>query len=156
MAKTSKLRRFGVSMEDDLLGQFDALISQKGYGTRSEAISDLVRTALAEHALDDDEAAVLATISIVYDHHVRELNAKLTRFQHDALDIITSALHVHLDAERCLEVIVVRGPQKRVRKLAEHLISIKGVKHGKFVATVAQAKPGKRKGHSHAHPHKDA
>lgn len=153
MSKDSTLRRFGVSMEDSLLDQFDTYIAQKGYSTRSEALSDLVRDALSEETLTDETTEVVATISLVYNHHVRNLNAKLTQFQHEALDIITSTLHVHLDEQSCLEVLIVRGPQKRVRQLAEHLISIKGVKHGKFVATVAQTEPGKHPEHSHAHSH---
>ncbi len=155
MANGTTLKRFGVSMRDDLLDRFDELIALKSYDTRSEAISDLVRRALAEETLTDDAAQVAATISLVYDHHVRNLNAKLTQFQHQALDIITSTVHVHLDERNCLEVLVVRGPYAQVRSLADQLISVKGVTHGKFITTIAEAGQHKhsRRSHSDKHTH---
>ncbi len=147
------LRRFGVSMEDELLEQFDKLIERKGYDTRSEAIRDLARNALSEEVLTDESADAVATISLVYNHHVRDLTSKLTRFQHKALDMIVSTLHIHLDAHNCLEVLIVRGPYGRVRELAESLISVKGVKHGKFVTAMAETETHKHKAHSHSHKH---
>jgi CopG family nickel-responsive transcriptional regulator len=151
MKKSSVLRRFGVSMGDELLDEFDKLITRKGYATRSEAISDLVRHALAEDVLADDKAEAIASVSLVYNHHVRNLTAKLTETQHKALDLITSALHVHMDADNCLEVLVVRGPLGQVRELANNLISIKGVKYGKFVTTTGVPASKKSRTHSHTH-----
>lgn len=156
MAKDSTLRRFGVSMEEDLLNEFDKLIRRKGYDTRSEAICDLARNALAEDVLADDTAEAVATVSLVYNHHVPNLTSKLNNLQHHALDLITSAVHVHLDEKHCLEVLIVRGPFGQVRDLADKLISIKGVKHGKFVTTSGLSKIQKRPGHSrkNSHSHK--
>jgi CopG family nickel-responsive transcriptional regulator len=159
-AKTGKktkerdsLQRFGVSMDEELLKRFDEIISRRGYATRSEAIRDMVRESLEEEALMDDEAESVGTISLVYNHHARNLNAKLTAAQHSALDLISSNLHIHLDEDRCLEVLVVRGVYHRVRGLAENLISIKGVKHGKFVTTIdTAAEP--HAPHPHPHPKK--
>lgn len=117
----------------------------------------MVRQALAEETLTDDAAEVAATISLVYDHHVPNLNAKLTQFQHQALDIITSTVHVHLDERNCLEVLVVRGQYARVRRLADQLISVKGVTHGKFITTIAEPGMHKHKhgvgSRSHKHTH---
>src|SRR5713226_6525066 len=96
--KDAQLTRFGVSMETDLLAQFDRLIERKGYATRSEAFRDMVRSALMESALVSDNAEAIATISLVYNHHVRNLSAKLTEFQHHARDIIVSTTHIHIDA----------------------------------------------------------
>lgn len=138
------LCRFGVSMEEELLGPFDRLIARKGYTTRSEALRDMVRDALVEETLVDETAEAIATISLVYNHHVRNLTAKLTEFQHQALAIIVSTTHIHIDTERCLEVLIVRGPYRQVRKLADHLISIKGVEHGKFVTSLGRARRGRR------------
>ncbi len=157
------LQRFGVSMEESLLEKFDAQLQRKGYATRSEALRDMVRAALEEDDFSNDKAEAVGTISLVYDHHARNLTAKLTQIQHGALDLISSNLHIHLDAERCLEVLVVRGNFKAVRELAEKLISIKGVKHGKFVTTVdaaLESPPHNHKSHlthspSHHH-HKPA
>ena len=153
MKETSALRRFGVSMDEELLSEFDKLIARKGYDTRSEAICDLARSALAEDILADDKAEAVATISLVYNHHVPNLTSKLTDAQHHALDLITSVLHVHLDEKRCLEVLVVRGAYGQVRGLADKLISIKGVKYGEFVTTTGHSKTQARRGRSHKHSH---
>jgi CopG family nickel-responsive transcriptional regulator len=140
-------------MEEELLERFDLLIARKGYQTRSEAIRDVARNALADDILADDKAESVATISLVYNHHVRDLTAKLTEIQHHALDLIASTLHVHLDEHNCLEVLVVRGPFGRVRELAEQLISVKGVRHGKFVTTTGELKKHKRRSSAHTHIH---
>lgn len=143
------LQRFGVSMDEELLKKFDTMISGRGYSTRSEAFRDMVRESLEEEVLMDGDAEAVGTISLVYNHHARNLNAKLTAAQHQALDLISSNLHIHLDEERCLEVLVVRGAYHRVRELADNLISIKGVKHGKFVTTVDTSAVHQVEGHSH-------
>jgi CopG family nickel-responsive transcriptional regulator len=153
MRQDDTLRRFGVSMEDSLLAEFDGLISRKGYATRSEAFRDLARAALAEEVLADESAEAVATVSLVYDHDVPNLTSRLTEVQHHALELIASTLHVHLDASRCLEVLVVRGPFGRVRELADNLISIKGVKYGKFVTTTGLPRPTEEAVRNHGHRH---
>jgi len=153
MKNDGELRRFGVSMEDELLERFDRAIARKGYATRSEAIRDMVRNSLAEESLSDDRAEAVATISLVYNHHVRDLTAKLTEYQHHSLDLIVSTLHIHLDEDNCLEVLIVRGPYRRVRELAEHLISVKGVRHGKFVTATGQIDERKNRQRRGAHKH---
>ncbi len=129
------LSRFGISMDSQLLSRFDGLIERKGYANRSEAIRDLVRNALVEEqwALDDEET--IGAVTIVYDHHARELADKLKARQHEQHRSIVSTLHVHLDHDNCLEVIVVRGKAREVRQLADSLIGAKGVKHGKLATT---------------------
>ncbi len=152
--ESDELVRFGVSMETELLTRFDRLIKRKGYETRSEAIRDMARNALAEDMLADDGAEAAATISLVYNHHVRDLTARLTDIQHHALDLIASTLHIHLDEHNCLEVLVARGPYGRVRELADQLISVKGVRHGKFVTTAGESKKSNRiSGRPHRHHH---
>jgi CopG family transcriptional regulator, nickel-responsive regulator len=153
MSRNMVLRRFGVSMESELLGKFDKLVSRKQYQTRSEAIGDLVRGALVEETLADQDPNTdsIATVSMVYNHHIPKLTSRLTEIQHDALDLIASTLHVHLDEDRCLEVLVVRGPYGRVRQLADKLITIKGVTHGKFVATTGSTRSTVKHAGKHAH-----
>jgi len=132
------LARFGISIDPTLLDRFDQLLTAKGYVNRSEAIRDLIRNALVEDQLTrDDEAATVGTVTLVYDHHTRDLADKLTEHQHSHHDAIISALHVHLDAHHCLEVVVVRGSAAQVKRLADELIGTKGVKHGKLVLTTA-------------------
>jgi len=131
----SDLARFGISIDQQLLERFDELIARKGYVNRSEAIRDLIRNALVEDSWQQGEGETVGTVTLVYDHHTRDLSDKLTEHQHTHHDAIVSALHVHLDAHHCLEVVVVRGAAQEVRRLADELIGTKGVKHGKLVTT---------------------
>ena len=130
----AKLVRFGVSLDHRLLDDFDTLIARKGYLNRSEAIRDLIRDNLVERQWNENEETV-GTVTIVYDHHVRALTDKLTGLQHDYQHLIVSGMHVHLDHDHCLEVLVVRGRGSEVRKVADVLIGTKGVKHGKLATT---------------------
>ncbi len=132
------LARFGVSIEQSLLERFDRLIADKGYVNRSEALRDLIRNALVEDQISRDATtATVGTVTLVYDHHTRDLADKLTEHQHSHHDAIISALHVHLDAHHCLEVVVVKGTAAEVTRLADELLGTKGVKHGKLVLTTA-------------------
>ncbi|HTP65597.1 MAG TPA: nickel-responsive transcriptional regulator NikR [Geobacteraceae bacterium] len=127
--------RFGISIDDKLLDSFDRLIELKGYMNRSEAIRDLIRAALVELKWEGGEEETVGTVTLVYSHHVRDLSDKLTEQQHTHYNQIVSALHIHLDAHNCLEVLVVRGKARDVKKIADELIGVKGVKHGKLVMT---------------------
>jgi CopG family nickel-responsive transcriptional regulator len=131
----SGLSRIGVAIDSDLLDQFDKLIGRRGYTNRSEAFRDLIRGDLVEQTWELPDADVVGTITLVYDHHVRMLSEKLTGIQHDYHHNILSTLHVHLDHDNCLEVLVVRGKSAAVRKVADALISTKGVKHGQLTIT---------------------
>ncbi len=127
--------RFGISIDDRLLRRFDELIEGKGYVNRSEAVRDLIRNALVEDQWSRTDEEIVGTVTLVYDHHTRDLADKLTEQQHSHHGSIISALHVHLDAHHCLEVVVVRGKTAEVRRLADELIGTKGVKHGKLVTS---------------------
>ena len=135
----SSLSRIGVAIESKLLHKFDRLIARRGYQNRSEAFRDLIRDELVEQTWSSPESQVVGTVTLVYDHHVRMLNEKLTSIQHDFHRSILSTLHVHLDHDHCLEVIVVRGRTSDVRKVADTLISAKGVKHGRLTITTSGA-----------------
>jgi len=129
------LERFGVSMEDELLSRFDELISERGYGSRSEAIRDLVRQELVKEEWADPNAEVVGTITIVYEHHAHELAKVLPDLQHQYHDCVICSTHIHMDAHNCLEVIIVRGVSSRVKLIANTLLSTRGVKHGQLVST---------------------
>jgi CopG family nickel-responsive transcriptional regulator len=135
----SGLSRIGVAIDSELLDKFDRLIGQRGYTNRSEAFRDLIRDELVEKTWESPDSSVVGTVTLVYDHHVRLLNEKLTNVQHDHHHAILSALHVHLDHDNCLEVLVVRGRASEVRKVADALISMKGVKHGRLTITTSGA-----------------
>jgi CopG family nickel-responsive transcriptional regulator len=131
----SELSRIGVAIDSDLLEKFDALIATRGYTNRSEAFRDMIRDELVEKTWEKPDSNVVGTVTLVYDHHVRMLNEKLTDMQHSHFHQILSTLHVHLDHDNCLEVLVVRGKASTVKKIAEALISTKGVKHGRLTIT---------------------
>jgi CopG family nickel-responsive transcriptional regulator len=129
-----KLVRFGVSLDHHLLDDFDRVITRKNYTNRSEALRDLIRDNLVGQEWDENKVTV-GTITIVYDHHVHDLTDKLTDIQHHYHRLVLSSLHVHLDHDHCLEVLVVRGKGAEIRKVADTLIGTKGVKHGKLTMT---------------------
>jgi CopG family nickel-responsive transcriptional regulator len=137
--RMSGLSRIGVAIDTDLLNKFDRLIEKRGYTNRSEAFRDMIRDALVEQTWESPESNVVGTVTLVYDHHVRMLNEKLTGIQHDFHHSILSTLHVHLDHDNCLEVLVVRGKSAVVRKVSDALISTKGVKHGTLTITTSGA-----------------
>jgi CopG family transcriptional regulator, nickel-responsive regulator len=129
--------RFGVSISDTLLDKFDALIDGKGYTNRSEAIRDLIRNNIieSEHDNKTNAGTAIGTITIIYDHHTREIGDRLTSMAHDHHDLVISAMHVHLTHTSCLEVMVVKGSGEAIRRFADAVISTRGVKHGKLVIT---------------------
>ena len=129
------LIRFGISMEKDLLSRLDQEIVKRGYPNRSEAIRDLIRNQLVEIEWSQEEEEVAGTITIIYNHHVRGLNDLLLEMQHDHHHMIISVMHVHLEHEHCLEVMVIKGMASEAKELAGRLIGVKGVKHGKLTIT---------------------
>ncbi len=130
---SEKITRFGVSIPNRLLARFDELIADKGYANRSEALRDPIRDYLVEREWETDEETV-GTVTLVYDHHVRELADALTHIQHEMGEAIVSSLHIHLDHDLCMEVIVVKGKSSRIKKMSDRLIGAKGVIHGKLTA----------------------
>jgi CopG family nickel-responsive transcriptional regulator len=133
----AELERIGVSLDKDLLAEFDALIARQGYRSRSEAIRDLVRQQLSQERLADADSEAVAAVLLVYDHHAANLAEKLIAIQHSHLLQAISSLHVHLDHHDCLEVIVLRGRVSEINRLGENILSMKGVKLGRvnLVAT---------------------
>lgn len=124
--------RFGVSMTSDLLDDFDRLISRMGYQSRSEAVRDMIRQRLVDQEWIDADKETIGTITLVYSHEIRDLAAVLTSLEHDHYKSILSSMHIHLDPHNCLEVLIVRGKSSIIRKIADRLISTKGVRHGKL------------------------
>jgi CopG family nickel-responsive transcriptional regulator len=135
--RVAELCRIGVAINEELLEKFDQLIEKRGYTNRSEAFRDLIRSELVHELWEESDAVVFGTVTLVYDHHVRLLTEKLTELQHQFHSAILSSMHVHLDHDNCLEVILVKGKAPVVQKLANALIATKGVKHGRFTATTS-------------------
>jgi CopG family nickel-responsive transcriptional regulator len=143
----SKLIRTGVSLEDDLLAEFDRLIAKRGYANRSEAVRDLIRETLLNETVESNRP-VVGTLTLVYDHHVPNLAQKLTEVQHAAGAMVLAATHVHLDHHYCLEVIIMKGRGKEIQAVADGMRALRGVELGKLVMTTSGASL-KQSGHSH-------
>lgn len=130
-----KIIRKGIAFDGELLNEFDKLIKKKGYKNRSEAIRDLIRKELVEQEKQNPESVMMATLTIVYDHHKHHVQDELTHIQHHHPNIIRSSLHIHIDHDNCLEVIIIEGKVKDIQKLSDEIIATKGVKYGKLVLT---------------------
>lgn len=129
-----KVKRFGVSLDESILKELDHFVNMRKFPNRSQAIRYLISNYLVEEKIDENKI-VAGSIVLVYDHHKRELLNKSTSLQHDYHDTILSVMHVHIDHHNCLETLAVMGKASKLKELADKLIAIKGVKHGKLVIT---------------------
>jgi CopG family nickel-responsive transcriptional regulator len=145
------LARFGVAMEKSLLAQFDQLVEERG-ATRSEILRDLVRAEIIG-SLASTRTEAFASVTIVYNHHVPELSERINEMQHGLGEQVRSAMHVHLDAERCLEVIVMRGRADKLRKAAEVLFATRGVLQGSIEIVADTTQDARRPARAHGHTH---
>lgn len=148
----SDLTRFSVSLEADLLEAFDRHVKEGSFATRSEAIRQILRRTLTLDAFEGDNRPVTASLTLVYDHHRPHLVEKLLALQHDHSGQVVASMHVHLDHDRCLEVLVLRGPGAALRDLAASLRGLKGVHTGELTLAETAESPT-RGAHSHKHPH---
>jgi CopG family nickel-responsive transcriptional regulator len=130
----SNLKRFGVSIEENLLKKFDQS-NESIYDNRSEAIRDLIRNKIIEEEKLKNDLDVVGTITLVYDHHKTGLSDKMIQVQHDYHCLFKSNLHLHLNSDYCLEVIIVEGLHSKLKKVSSKLIALKGIKHGKLTVT---------------------
>jgi CopG family nickel-responsive transcriptional regulator len=133
------LTRISISLENALLEAFDQRNGAKGYATRSEAIRDLIRDRLIREQAASAAGEQVAVVTLVYDHHARELAARLIDKQHHHHDLVVSSLHVHLGERHCLEVTVLRGPGEQLRHLGDELLATKGVLHGEITFTSGES-----------------
>jgi CopG family nickel-responsive transcriptional regulator len=150
------LIRFSVAIGGELLRRFDRYREAHRYPNRSEAVRGLMRAALVEEAVAHDERDAMGVLTLIYDHHASRVAERLTELQHHHLDRVVTTTHVHLDAHRCLEVILLRGSAPQVRELADGLIGTKGVETGRLVLASAAPIPdrhGNAHAHTHTHPH---
>ncbi len=148
------LVRFSVAIGGDLLRKFDRYRQERRYPNRSEAVRGLMRNALIEEAIDQEESQTMGVLTLIYDHHASRIAERLTELQHSHLEQVVTTTHVHLDHTRCLEVILLRGPAGGVRMLADALIGTKGVETGRLVLTAAAPVSDRNATDpSHGHPH---
>jgi CopG family nickel-responsive transcriptional regulator len=145
--------RFTISLDKNLAAAFDALIKERGYATRSEAVRDMLRSRLqAREQERNSKGRCVAAVSYVYNHHERELAERLTTIQHAHHDLTISTMHVHLDHEECLETVLLKGAVSQVRQFAEEIIAERGVRHGQLnLVSVQMSKPHSHGGTTHRH-----
>ena len=133
------MQRFTISLDDHLAEEFDRLIAAHGYDNRSEAVRDLLRTRLDRvQEAAQPSAPCVACLSYTYNHHERELSARLMDLQHEHHDLMVSTMHAHLDHEHCIETLILRGPAQTVRRFADRLIAERGVHHGQLNLVLAE------------------
>ena len=143
------MQRFTISLDEALAVKFDAVIAEKGYVNRSEAVRDLIRAQIGDaHLQASTSVWCIATLNYVYDHHDKTLTERLLTLQHDHHDLVVTSLHTHLDHDHCMETVVLRGPTKTVGRFAEMLIALRGVRHGNIHIV-----PLHQSAHTHTHPH---
>jgi CopG family nickel-responsive transcriptional regulator len=149
-----EVERFGASIERGLLARFDSHLEHQGYASRSAAISDLMRAALSQAAtLEDPNHPAMGSLTLFYDHSQRDLADRLSAVGHDHHDIILTTLHFHLDADRCMEVIALKGTVGELRHFTDHVQTLRGVLHAKLVLTADESDPPPARRSKHAHPH---
>ena len=147
------LVRFSVAIGGELLQKFDEYRETHHFPNRSEAVRGLMRAALIEEVVADDESEAMGVVTLIYDHHAGKVAERLTELQHLHLGRVVTTTHVHLDPLRCLEVILLRGAAKAVRELADSLIGIKGVETGRLVLASAAPVSERQPARDHSHPH---
>ena len=127
------VERIGISLDKDLLAQFDKLIAQKGYANRSEAVRDLIREKLVEQEWNAPKGEAVAALLLIFEHHQMHLADRMTNLEHSEFHHVVASTHVHMDHDNCLEILVLRGPGREIKELGEKLISMRGVKYGRFI-----------------------
>ncbi len=147
-----ELSRIGIALDSDLLKRFDRSIEKSGYTNRSEAFRDLIRDRLVREQTAAPDATVVGTVTLIYNHAAHGITEKLTEAQHEHHGLVVSTTHAHLDHDSCLEVLIVHGKAAHVQHLADIVIGLKGVEHGRLVMTVPSLDAEQE--HSHDHPHK--
>jgi CopG family nickel-responsive transcriptional regulator len=149
----TELTRVSISLESALLDAFDQLIQAKNYPNRSEAIRDLIRDRLIKEEVQQAAGEQVAVVTLVYDHHARELANRLIEKQHHHHNLVVSSMHVHLGERNCLEVTVLRGPTVQIRHLGDELLATKGVLHGEVLLTSGERSLNRWSEGTHKHPH---
>lgn len=151
------MERFTISLDNQLSKQFDDLVRARGYTNRSEAVRDLIREQLEIERLEKEhEGYCVATLSYIYDHHQSDLAGRITSIQHSHHDLTLSSMHIHMDHDHCLEVIVLRGMIQDVTNFANQVIATRGVRHGKLymvpVKITQEQHPPASLPHTHSNP----
>lgn len=151
----TELVRASLSIEQDLMERFDRFIEESGHSNRSEAMRDLIRARLIEDESERATGEAMASVTLVYDHGKRRLARQIEEVGHEHHDVVHSSMHVHVSHDICMEVVVLRGPAKELRHVANHLIGLPGVLHGRAVYSSVAPQGGHSHSHGHGHSHRN-
>jgi len=131
--------RIGVSLPKNLLNEFDSIIRTRGYSSRSEAIRDAIRNYIAEYKwLEREEGEIVGVVTILYNHHYKGTSDSIISLQHSFGDVITSTMHIHLNEENCLEMVIVKGDMAKIKKLVDKITTVKGVNNVKLITAIKE------------------
>jgi len=134
-----RITRIGVSLPKNLLDEFDNIIKTRGYSSRSEAIRDAIRSYIAEYKwLESEKGEIVGVLTIIYDHNTKGVSDAIVDLQHDFTEIITSSMHIHLNRDQCLELVLVRGEMNEIKKLVDKISAIRGVLNVKLITAVKE------------------
>jgi CopG family nickel-responsive transcriptional regulator len=146
------VRHLTISVDDELADTFDRLVKENGYGNRSEAFRDLLRSAIVDQRIREGVAKnCVGVLSYIYDHHERQLGSRLVTMQHDHHDVTVATMHAHLDHDNCIETIILRGRTEAVMGFAQSVMAQSGVRHGSFRPIPIELDSPGSKGHRHVH-----
>ncbi len=131
--------RIGVSLPKNLLDEFDSIIETRGYSSRSEAIRDAIRSYISEYKwMEKEEGEIIGVVNVIYDHHMKGVTDALIDLQHEFGRIISTTLHVHLDKDSCLEMILVKGEMREIKKLVDKITALRGVMNVKLITALKE------------------
>ena len=135
------LARFSVSLPADLLDELDDMVASRNFPSRSHAIAEMARERLVDHAQQIGAKRMAGTITLVYDYRKRNLQRRLADIQHEHYLMVVASMNVHLEHHHYLEVLLVQGPARDLRRLADTLGGCKGVKHARLQLTATSIPP---------------
>ncbi len=148
------MKRFTISLDDQLSAQFDELIQSRGYTNRSEAVRDMIRKQLeTEHLKNENNGECIASLCYIYNHHESDLANRITSIHHNHHNLTLSCMHVHMDHFNCLEVVILRGTVHNVTNFANQVIATRGVRHGKLFMVPVENKHEQHQHESTSHIH---
>ena len=141
MADRENVDRVSLSLPRGLLGKFDELLEERGFESRSQAIAEMMARELDRYSAKKTQQIMTGTIMLVYEHSRGDLKRKLADIQYEYLNEVISSLHVLLENQHTMEVVLVQGKAKRLRQIANELITCKGVKSGTMTLTASLMPP---------------
>lgn len=139
--KNGCVSRISISLDEGLLTEIDWMAEKRGYQSRSQAISDMAKNQLVDFKRQLGDEVMAGTITLFYDRSVRGLQKRLSDIQYRHIDEVISSLHVHLEADKLMEVLLVQGPATKLHAILDSMVVLKGVITGRLQLVAAVLPP---------------